>query len=449
MLVTRPNYVPRAQASCSAVSAANKCERAWAYRYIVGIDEPDFTWEEAKRLIKPTKPKTRDAVVLDAHRENVKLFNRTRRKALGKEGHGILETWAGSFYSPDDERHRDASGINWHDVPGRTVLAGLGEIPHPSTLLSWDIEQPLAEDFVSRVTGGKLDFEFNGFVDYVARPKPEMVFASRAEAAAIRGTWQPPAIVVDYKTTSSFDWIKTPQELQDDPQGIIYPLDVMLSTGLEQVDCRWIYFLTEGAPKARAVDFTVTRSEALRRALPIVNRADELISKIKRGLTVDDTAGNPAACELYGGCIYHASRGGPCAVEVSRGKIARAKASLNRTGTENIIMGFRKAAQAAGAIGGGTQAANPAGQPQTQSQPAEGAAGAEPAAGGGAADQTAAGEAAASGARRGAPRGARRNVAGDDAPSISIVSGDSSIELPKSSPLYAQASSVFSALFPE
>lgn len=110
-------------------------------------------------------------------------------------------------------------------------------------------------------------------------------------------------------------------------------------------------------------------------------------------------------------------------------------------------MGFRKAAQAAGAISGGTTAANPAGQPQTQSQPADSAAGAETAAGG--ADAAAGGEVAASGARRGAARGARRNVAGDDAPSISIVSGDSSIELPKSSPLYAQASSVFSALFPE
>lgn len=422
-LVTPTDYKPREQASCSSVKLSLQCERAWFFRYVLGIKEPAVEWSVCREWTKP-KPKLATKPTHD-EKEAVKYFNRTRRKAIGKTGHHILELWVESF--------RGGPGVPpemWHDIPGRVVTAGLGLIPHPSMLEDYFVERKGLDDFVERVTDGVNALEFNMYLDLVTVEKRNARM-----------------LVTDYKTTSSFDWIKTPQELQEDTQGICYPLDVMLEFDLDVIDCRWIYFLTEGAPKARAVDFVVTRDAALKRALPIVNRADELINTMRLGLTADEVPANTGACDLYGGCIYHTSRGGPCTARPSWGKILRARHARTKTEQENRVMagGFRRNAVAAGAIGGGAAAAGTtaASTATNTEQPAG-----QPAAAGAAQGAEAPGDAASGAARR---RGGTRRAASTEEQGTIHLSfeGGTMIELPPSSPFYAQAVAIYNAFHPE
>jgi len=403
------SYKPREQASPSAISTAELCDRKWFYIYVEGRKELKLTWAQAKRI---PKPKGKDAV---------KAWNKLRRPAIGHEGHSIIERWYESF-----RPGAKPAAIDWNDLPGRVMLAGLPLLPHPSTLRDWFLERPVAKDFTSRVVPG-LNYEFNGYIDLVPVGKDD--------------TFR----VIDHKTTSSFDWVKTPQELIEDPQGIVYPLDVMLRHNLERIACRWVYYRTEGTPKARAVDFMVTREGALRRALPLVNRGAELVNNIRNKLTVDQMPANTAACDQFGGCMYHHSRGGPCEARRSVGKILRVMRASTKAEQERTIMGFRKNAQAAGVIGGGDKPAN-----TRAAAPAEDAASSEPAQEQGEtseAQDSQQSEAPARGARRG---GARRRGASDtDAGTISLVfESGATIAIPQGSALYEQAAAVHSAFFP-
>lgn len=456
-LIQKANYSPKYQASCSSIKLGNTCERAYVYRYFFGLDEEEAkTWAEAKRLVKPAAaPKYSSPDVVLAQKENVKLYNRTRRKALGKAGHGVLERWAHNKKKARDAQYVPAQNpgeraekyarrldelaepIDWYDQPGRIVSVGLGNIPNPDLCYDFHVERPLARDFVQQVTEGRLNYEFNGYLDLESRHDNRELFDAFGQRSVI---------TTDYKTTSSFDWIKTVEELQRDEQAIVYPLDTMLALSISHVCANWVYFLTEGSPKSRAVRFDVEYHSAMRRAQPVVERGAELIQLLRSApKKADDVTPNIAACTLYGGCIYHEDRGGPCTARVSMGKILRAKTARTKTEEEAVIMAFKNQGGAAAAVRNAVapaRAARP--QPQTQSEPAEGEE-VPPE------EEAAPAEQPAPAARRGRPPGGGRAAApAQDTGSIYLrFEGlENEIEVPKGSPLYAQALAIYTAFFP-
>ncbi len=416
-LIQPESYEPKAVFSPSQLSRAARCFRSWGFRYLLGFKrrEPK-TWAEACALAKPaalikSKP-------TKAERDAVKAYNRVIRPALGKECHARLE----HYFKGGD--------VDWNDKPGRTVLAGMHLLPHPD-----ECELVEAE--------GEITIEVDG-----VRFK-----AYRDLLTCKAGVW----LLVDHKTTYTFDYfdqaktqrtIKTPEQLKQDAQANLYAFDVMSKHGLTELACRWVYYRTEGAPAAVAVDFTITLAEATAVVAELVAQAKALAAIIESAANdnaravrlpiVQALPASPEACDDFGGCEYHESRGGPCSPPtLSAGERLQQLATKRQqkpTAPRPRIerqktMGFRDKVNAA------------------KENKAEGEPAAEPSAEASATAADGATEPTPAPAAR-KPRAARKPDA--DGPDIAIsVDGGPSLVLPKSSPLYAQASAVFAALYPE
>jgi hypothetical protein len=137
----------------------------------------------------------------------------------------------------------------------------------------------------------------------------------------------------DFKTTSSFDWAKTADELADDPQVLLYALHAMQTWGLESIECNWLYLCTEGKPRAYLVTVVVTREQAEAATIELAHTAAEVVSTVQLfragRLRVVDLERNISACTAYGGCVYHTDKGGPCDAKTSPGKALKQRAELD------------------------------------------------------------------------------------------------------------------------
>lgn len=144
------------------------------------------------------------------------------------------------------------------------------------------------------------------------------------------GVWY----IYDHKSTKGkprdpWCYVKTPELLLKDPQAVFYALDLILRHNLDALWCRWVYYLTDpkAHPLARAVDFELTRQQVMEAAyewLLVAHEMRGLVRAAKAGtITPDDVPANLAACDTYGGCTYHFSKGGPCmpAGEVNLGDL--------------------------------------------------------------------------------------------------------------------------------
>jgi hypothetical protein len=291
------------------------------------MKRPELEWTE----VEPT-----DAEELKAHRRRI-------RPALGKECHTRPER----YYRGED--------VIWTDRPGTIMLAGLHLLPHPKECA--EIE---AEGEIEIVVDGVA---FKGYRDLLVK---------RLDS----GRW----LLIDHKTTYSFDYIdrdktiksvKTADELKRDTQANLYAYDVMRSKGLTELDCRWVYYRTEGVPAAVAVDFTITWAEAEAVVKRLVAEARGLLAHIGRAKEcgrslplvreyVDSLEGNPDACPMFGGCEYHPDAGGPCspptispgqrmARQAERRKIKAAQPPPVKK-ERRKTMGFRTAKAAADAV---------------------------------------------------------------------------------------------------
>jgi hypothetical protein len=294
-LFTPDTYEPRAVFSPSGLSKARRCLHAWGLRYLLGIKMPEPTWAEACAWVKP-EPKKKSKPTPE-ERAALKAYNSPFRKALGKECHARLETYF------------RGGNIDWNDRVGRIVLAGMHLTPHPDTC-----EKVEAEGEITIEIDG---VSFRGFRDLLLLKD---------------GRW----LLIDHKTTFGFDYfdrektqrsVKTPEQLIADPQANLYAFDVMRREGLRELACRWVYYRTEDKPKALEVDFTITWEGAAAMMAELVAearaltayvehaqrlRANDAGSAVVRLAIVDDLQRNPDACADFGGCEYHAERGGTC-----------------------------------------------------------------------------------------------------------------------------------------
>lgn len=309
MIAARPGYVPREQWSASGLSHDRACRRSYGLRYLEGRKEIELTWEEAEQLPEPPRaPRGASAVEKARAKAARKAWNKKRRPACGKASHGIQEAYyrqgiPGLWHPP----------MAWvdlaeafHTKPGEVLLPGLALMPSPK-----ECDTALIEDAI-RLRWDFLPAHLRAVVEADA-----ITFSGSKDLVTVVGAR---ITLRDLKTTYDFAWIKKPEQLAEEEQANLYALDVCQRFGLDEVECQWVYCRTEGKPDARAVTFTIRRSDAEEVVTALVERALELREVMRacptepeaRHLYVMQLPASPEACDDFGGRDCHASRGGPC-----------------------------------------------------------------------------------------------------------------------------------------
>ena len=121
----------------------------------------------------------------------------------------------------------------------------------------------------------------------------------------------PVPTVTDTKTCGSFDWIRTPKELETDVQAQLYAVATFLETGAPAVDLEWLYTRTRGAKAARRVHVRVTPEHASAQYDGIHVTAEEMLAVRRAAAEAGDTRDyvlslppTTDSCSKYGGCPY-------------------------------------------------------------------------------------------------------------------------------------------------
>src|SRR6185312_14572909 len=118
--------------------------------------------------------------------------------------------------------------------------------------------------------------------------------------------WNPGEVplVLDHKSTGNFKWAKTPAELAENTQAVLYAADAMVTTGSSAVDLRWVYYKRTKPHQAIKVECQVTRESIAPALERIKGHADEMALIKLSGLRAKQLPPNPRACRAFGGCPY-------------------------------------------------------------------------------------------------------------------------------------------------
>ena len=186
--------------------------------------------------------------------------------AHGLQTHKQVAEWLTNRTPPDDSPQ------------GRTAIALLPHLPPP---------QAIQARFVEVRFGLRLaSLEFVGFVDlfhptHERRPR-----------------------VYDHKTTSDLRWAKTPAELVQDAQAILYAFWGMIHSATDVVDLQWTYATRHKNPKTLVVEQTVTKAEIKPRLEKTRDTALGLAALLEAGIPALDVPYDAAGCEAFGGCPF-------------------------------------------------------------------------------------------------------------------------------------------------
>lgn len=325
-----PGFTPRAMQSPSALRADADCPSLWGRGYLEGRREASIAYADLPSP-PPKAAKSASAVEKKRAAKALKAYNRTMRPALGTAVHAIgealyLQRVPGAWHAP---RLWIDLAVAWETRPGQIFMLGRAHLPDPVSLAEvW------CEELVTLAEVPGWD---------VALPWPKL--GGTPDLVTFDGERYH---LYDYKTTLSFDYAKTAEQLRDeDEQAAIYSLAVMQEHGLGSLDCTWIYMRTEGAPASIAVHFTMTRAHAEARCLVLARRAAELeaitleyisaprgfLGEAKRLAVINALPTNESACANYGGCVYHKKAGGPC-VPAKQGLGSALKAAAKKQATK-------------------------------------------------------------------------------------------------------------------
>lgn len=280
----------------SPSSLSQACEIAWWYGHVERIRAPEADWyvieawvyDGARRLyVAPNGVDT--------------CTPRQRSAALGTAGHAIVE----AYY-----RGQEA---NWASTPGQIMLPGRAYLPgrdHCKEILveAWLGEHGHRTNANAPEPGLYLDGHYyTGRIDLRVRLDPSGTEAARlglSDALRASDGW----LTIDHKTTKDFQYAKDWAALDADPQPAIYGIDGLDAVGGTAHPLRWVYNRTSGTPSAKPSDYVLTYTEA-KRKLQVLN---EHAAYLETKKSINDCVPNTNACGEYGGCPYHASRGGPC-----------------------------------------------------------------------------------------------------------------------------------------
>jgi hypothetical protein len=300
----------------------------WGYESLEGRRTPEVSYYDLPP--PPVKPAKGASAVEEArYKAALKTYNKAMRPAQGTALHAIFEAYylqstPGTWHPPMVWR-TDLAEL-WHSRPGQIALSGRQHLPDPKSLGGvW------VEELVS------LDLSFlNGGTPAIGLPPRELLIGGTPDLVTLErgltGTGDETRgwlrfHLYDYKSTISIDdYAKTEAELLEDEQAAIYSLAIMQKHGLSELACTWLYFQTDATKPARSqpVHFTMTRAHAASVVSRIAQQAAAMAEtqarylaekpgmlggrlKIIQGLATNDTA-----CDNFGGCVFHAKRGGIC-----------------------------------------------------------------------------------------------------------------------------------------
>ncbi len=264
--------------------------------------DPEVTWQESWALALPPH-----------------VTPRQRSTALGKAMHAVAEAW-----------YR-AEPVAWTTYPAQVFLAGAHLLPHPDRVHAVHVERAIGtlphevavSEHAPPTALNVHGVRFAGYTDLLVSAPAEFL---RLKISAPDG-W----LLSDYKSTANIArYALAPSALLDDVQCNLYAFDAMDRLGLDELPARWVYFETKRKRQALGVDVTVTRKHALR----VLEPAAELAHELDAIEDVESATPNPDACEDYGGCTFHKSRGGPCTARRSLGKSIAASTK----GNQNMAM---------------------------------------------------------------------------------------------------------------
>jgi hypothetical protein len=249
-----------------------------------------------------------------------------RSGALGTAGHAVLEAWY------------EGRAPAWDSYPGRVVEAGRHLLPRPDAVRAI-VEGPIGAEPIPYPTPPTDDrptvgFRFGGvlwvgFRDLLAFGGAELRRLGIVADVAL----------FDYKTTASIArYAKDATALTADLQCNLYALATMAELDALTLRARWVYFETKKVRRAAPVDVTITRTAAEERVYAAADLAREL-DKIERSV---DAPQNVNACEDYGGCSYHSSKGGPCNAVRSVGRLLQLTRKKTMALTEEQKAKFAK-----------------------------------------------------------------------------------------------------------
>jgi hypothetical protein len=287
--------VPRAYHSISSVKLGMRCPRAYAYRYVAGLREPEFAWDD------PKAPP------------------RARASGLGKAVHGVFEAWMGG-----------SRIVDWRDLPGQVALSGAHHVPHPDRVHEARVESPIgavplpvAPDASPHSPRWAYELHgvlWAGFRDLLVSAPAEFI---RLGIDAPDG-WA----LYDYKSTADIGkYALAPEALAKDPQACLYVAATCDELGLEELPARWLYLETKRARISYPVDAVIRRDFAKSIMQYYAAKARELDA-------IADVAAAPmntGACGEYGGCYYHHTNGGPCNARRSIGGLIQARVKKDTT----------------------------------------------------------------------------------------------------------------------
>lgn len=194
-----------------------------------------------------------------------------RSAQVGTRVHEILEAWLRNATPPDPSEELVLDGHTY--LPGRIATEAIPLLPPPGPHLT------LENKFRVGHWLGQADVAYRAAHNHL--------------------------VVMDHKTTSSFAWSKTPEDLATDPQALVYA-----HVGFTEVpeadlcDLAWTYMLTSKPFKAKRVHLRVTREYIEEAMRPLNHLASNLLAMRNSDMKGADLPPSPSACQKYGGCAY-------------------------------------------------------------------------------------------------------------------------------------------------
>lgn len=185
---------------------------------------------------------------------------------FGDRTHLHLEGWLEHGAPPPIElppEHPD-------HAPAHCAVAGLEHLPPPGTAL---VEQRFRMEHGGVVYSGRIDFLYG---------------------------YDPGRVIVvgDHKTCGNLRYAKTPEQLLDDPQRIVYTRWACVTFGVETGVAQWVYYRRK-RPKAKPVIFAEHRDAVERRFEHLHRTAGLPIIAAKHLPTPDRLPRNLSRCKLY------------------------------------------------------------------------------------------------------------------------------------------------------
>ena len=201
------------------------------------------------------------------------------KQQFGTDVHAYLEQWISKSTLPGN----DPAG----ELAKLAITKQLIPTPDPRLLVEDEFVYPWNEEV-----------DVGGFIDLTIPPEMDEDCIPT---------------ITDYKTTSDLRWAKTPEQLEQDEQTILYSIRGMIKFNTPVVRCRWVY-MSATAPKSgnRKPNGTKecsimfdSRDEMFRLKLKRMDEDIQEMARIRKlhikGLSLPPS---PESCGAYGGCFH-------------------------------------------------------------------------------------------------------------------------------------------------